>query len=214
MSFLGDFRSVTLVLGQGVELGQPFTGAGIRLGIVVDDEVVNRVAENAGRLTFFVIRLAVLAVELGNLLLDVLDKFADGDVAIRFVAIGIGLAVEGVEKNLGENAVLVEIERGLHAAVGKHDGARQVEFLVVEVAGEFAIGLFRVGIGNGLLADVEAMKVDVEQGDEAFRFELVEDVLDVVRGHGVLGPVLEGGIRGKIGISVAQRSALRRKSRR
>ena len=78
----------------------------IRLGVVRQDEVGVRAAQDDGDLFLFLVGLAVLAGEFGNLLVEVFGQLIDGDKAVRLLAVGVGGALEAVEQGLGEDAVV------------------------------------------------------------------------------------------------------------
>ena len=118
------------------------------LGVEVDDEIVGLIIENDGKLGLFLVGLAVLAGQGGQLLAEILDQFADGDVAVRLVAFLVGLAAQAVEQDLGEDAVLVQVERRLQAVVGQQDHPARIGVLGFLVAEKFAVEVVQVRIGR------------------------------------------------------------------
>src|SRR5262249_19196994 len=144
-------------------------------------------------------------------------ELVEGNEAIGLVALLVGAALEAVEQHLGEDAVVLEVQRGAEAVGGQEGnpaGLGQVVLGAV-VAEELLVGgLAEVGLGDGAgpVALVgEALEVDVEEDAELLALEGLEGLLDLLGGDGVLGPVLERGVGGEVAAAIAglaERAAL------
>ncbi|MFO0929558.1 MAG: hypothetical protein U0736_21440 [Gemmataceae bacterium] len=192
-------------LGSGLHRGR--VGGQVEVGgRSGDDEVV---------LFLLLLRLAVFAAQLRQPLVDVLGQFVDGDDAIGLVPLAVGLAFQPFEQHGGENAVVLQVERGGQAVGGEEGdaaGQRQVVLGVV-VAEELAVGRFaQVRLGDRLAGVIlEPLEVDVEEHAEALALELLERLLDLLGGDAVLVAAGEGGIGEEVAAAVArlaERSAL------
>ena len=75
------------------------------------------------QLGLFLVGLAIGHRQAVLLLRTYFASSFDGDVAVRLVAFGVGLALEAVEERLGEDAVLAQVQRRLEAVVGQEDDA-------------------------------------------------------------------------------------------
>src|SRR5439155_16405276 len=82
-------------------------------------------------------------------------------------------------------------------------------FFIFLFAEELLVETVDIGVGRRLFAGIKAAIVDIDEGAEiGVLFELIQLLLDVAGGHGVLEAILECRIRGEIAGALAQRRPL------
>ncbi len=154
--------------------------------------------------------------QVGKAFAEETGQLIDGDQTIGLVAFLVGLALEPFEQDGGEQAVILQIQRG-GQAVGCQErdpaGLRQV-ILGAVVAQELLVrrlaqGWFRDGAALAVID--EALEIDVKEDGEMLALELLERVLDLIGGNRVFAPALEGRVGEEIATAIAgftQRTAV------
>src|SRR5262249_27128491 len=141
-----------LVLGQGVELVELGLDLVGDLGVVRQREVGADALDGQVDPLLLFLGLAVLADQVGQVLVEVAGQLIDDDQAIGLVALGVALALEGLEDDLGEDAVVADVQRGVQAVGGQENGAiRQRQVLLgAVVAAELLVERSAQRVGGGL----------------------------------------------------------------
>src|SRR5262249_10925948 len=106
MSLLGGFLAEALGLDHLLELVEALAGLPDRLRIGRQGEVAGLSAKDEVIAAALSIVPAVLALQLGNLLVEVSRQLIDGNDAIGLITFLVGLALEAGEDGGREQAVL------------------------------------------------------------------------------------------------------------
>src|SRR5262249_30286525 len=143
------------VLDELLQLGQALLGGGVGLGVGRQDEVGGAAAQDEVGLVLLALGRAVLARQGGQVLADVARQLVDGDQAVGLVAVVgvlVGRALEAVEQDLGEQAVVLEVQRRAQAVGGqeRHPAGQRGVVVGAVVAQELLVGrLAQGGLAHG-----------------------------------------------------------------
>src|SRR5262249_9583498 len=132
---------VAELVAQLGERLKTFKSPGVNLGVERQWKMAGRAADDEMLGLAGVGCLAMLPLQLGNVLVEEDAQLINGDDTVWFIAVLIGFALQAVEKSASEQSVVFEINRRIQAIGGHEDDAagQRIVVLALVVAEELLV---------------------------------------------------------------------------